>query len=75
MSKWASGKEQKSKSSHQAGRSKGFRQEEDEVQMPGAKGAGQIGRLDNEESAMVHEASHSSTTQDDGSEPARQSDI
>ena len=75
MSKWAGKKEQKSKSTHQAGRSKGFNQAEDEVQMPGAKGAGQIGRLDNEESAMVHEASHSSTTQEDGSEPSRESDI
>ncbi|OFX04243.1 MAG: hypothetical protein A3E78_13770 [Alphaproteobacteria bacterium RIFCSPHIGHO2_12_FULL_63_12] len=74
MGQYAGGKEQKSKSTHQAGKSRGFKQAGDQVQMPGKKGKGQFGRVEPSEAPLIHDVDHS-VTQEDGSEPARESNI
>ena len=68
------GKEQKSKSTHQAGKNKGFTQAPDQVQMPGKKGKKHVGRVENREVPLVRDVTHSST-QESGEPPCRESDI
>jgi hypothetical protein len=70
----AGGKEQKSKSTHQAGPSKGFGSKPDQVQMPGKTGKGQVGRVEPAESPLVRDVSHSAT-QESGEKPSSESNI
>ena len=74
MGQYAGGKEQKSKSTHQAGPNKGFKSEPDQVQMPGKKGKSMVGRIENSEAPLIRDVKHSAS-QEDGSPPAHESDI